>query len=230
MLQVIQSYQTFIFWTCLFIIIALRLLSMWAFDQRVLKALPAIRFFNPNNWFVFRLLSVPAAIALTAIAFQRGSYGHSFSNAFYGLAALYPSCLENTGRLIRKLIDSRGVFFVFALPTVAFTFAIYLLLMGETSLLRWGYSLQAGGSALLCAGFMAMMAKTWGEESAGTWSFLLLATAWDILLLLGVLMLYLSGQPVFGFVVFEIVILAIELVRIVSKLGGAAKLGNLLQK
>jgi hypothetical protein len=77
---------------------------------------------------------------------------------------------------------------------------------------------------------MAMMAKTWGEESAGTWSFLLLATAWDILLLLGVLMLYLSGQPVFGFVVFEIVILAIELVRIVSKLGGTAKLGNLLQK
>ena len=211
--------QLSLFWGSLSLVVALRLLSMWAFDPKALARLPWLRYFRPNDWLVFRLLSFPSALLLSVFGFASASFGHGVGSAFYALVALAPGLFEQQRlqRLLQRTNQNLWMLSLFGAPALV-AFGVAFCFMEVNPMQRLGYALQAAGNALMCLGFVGMMSKAWGAESAATWRYLILATLWDVILLVGVSLLYASGQPVGGFVVLEVCIIFTELLRWGAKL------------
>jgi hypothetical protein len=213
--------QQLLFWGSLFAVVGLRLLSMWAFDAKAIALLPWLRYVNPNDWILFRLLSLPSALILSIFGFMNASYGHGVSNGFYALVALNPARFEHRlfKRFFKHTNDNVGMLVLFVAPTaLIFLITLSAIDASTPSTQKLGYAFQAAGSLLMCMSFTGMMAKAWGDESAATWRYLILATSWDVILIIGVSLLYVSGQPVGGFVIFEGCIIITELIRWVVRL------------
>ena len=208
------------FWASLIIVVGLRLLSMWAFDEKAIRRFPYLRYANPNYWVLFRALSLPAAVVLAVLGFGNGSHGHGVGCTFYAIVAFQPTWFKHPylAACFRRAQSATGMLLVFVVPALLVGIACFLLQTENTPhVLRFGYSLQAVGNVLMVAGFTAMMTNTWGLASAGSWHYLSLATLWDIVLLAGVSLLYLGGQPVGEFVIFEICIILTEITRWIAK-------------
>ena len=192
LLESLSPLLSVLAWIATFTVIAARLLNMISYSSWG-RPRGWLRYFNTERWILFRALIVASGFALGGYAFQTGALGHAWGNLVIAIVTLLPLDAATRQPLARFVAGYKKLLLHYAGAAIIFVLIPALLFVFElragSEMLDFGNAFQAAGGWILITGFTGMILGTWGKESAYSWSYIRLAVTWDLLLLIGAVLL-----------------------------------------